>query len=103
MLVSFQSGVSIPDFNKKLKKNGQNPHKFKILYIRLIPRTSAIWQHMLHIPPTKIFISSPLKKTKQDPHERAYLSELGGLGKNEVRKMGQKQKQIRQKQRQDYD
>ena len=43
--------------------------------------TSTIWQHILHIPPTKILISYPLKKTnKQKPHKRAYLSENGDLG-----------------------
>ena len=56
-----------------------------------------------HIPPTKILISYLLNETKQEPHKTTYLSENGGLGeeKKEVRRMGQKQKRIRQKERQD--
>ena len=35
---------------------------------------------MLHLPPTKVLISKPLKKTTtQESHKRAYLSENGGL------------------------
>ena len=40
--------------------------------------TSAIWQHVLHIPPPKDKYSSPSpnrsKTTTQEPDERAYRS-----------------------------
>ena len=39
---------------------------------------SAIWQHMLHIPSTKVLISEPLKQKKQ-PYKRAYISKNGGF------------------------
>ena len=44
---------------------------------------------MLHIPPTKVLISSPNHSNKrkgQEPHKRAYLSENEGLGKKRSRK-----------------
>ena len=38
---------------------------------------------MLHIPPTKVLISTNRsnKTKRQEPHKRAYLSENGGLDK----------------------
>ena len=82
--------------------NGQNNGKFKIQHKCIKADTSATWQHRLHIPPTKVLSSQLLgKKQKQEPHKRAYLSENGGLGEKEARRMGQRQKRIRQKERKD--
>ena len=46
----------------------KNNCKLKILYKCIKTNTSAIWQHMLHIPPTKVFISPNCsnKKDKED-------------------------------------
>ena len=59
---------------------------------------------MLHIPPTKILISQPLKKPtkKQEPHQRALPFGKWRLREKEVRRMGRKQNRIsRQKEQQD--
>ena len=81
----------------------KNNCKLKILYKWIKANTSAIWHHMLHIPPIKILISQTLKQTKKT---RATQKSLP-FGKwrsreKEVRRMGQKQKKIRQKEQQDY-
>ena len=44
--------------NKYIPKNGQNNCILKILYKYIQANTSTIWQHVLHIPPTKILISA---------------------------------------------
>ena len=38
---------------------------------------------------------------RQETHKRAYLSENEGFGEKEVRRIGQKQNRIRQKEQQD--
>ena len=43
------------------KNMDKNNRKLKIPYKYIKANTGAIWQHMLHIPPTKIFISQLLK------------------------------------------
>ena len=73
--LAFQ--YQITKTNKRMDKNNR---KLKILHKCMKANTSAIWQHMLHIPPIKE-ISKPLTKTKQEPHKRVYHSENGGLGK----------------------
>ena len=51
----FRSGVSIPDlFFERMDKNTR---KLKTPYKCIKANTSAIWQHMLHIPPTKVLLS----------------------------------------------
>ena len=93
--MTVRSDVSIPDLkiikyynNKCIKAN-----------------TTTIWQHMLHIPPTKYEYSAPnlSQKTpnKQEPHKRAYLSKKWRFRDTEVRRMGQKHKRITQKEQQD--
>ena len=62
----------------------KNNRKLKILYKCIKANTSAIWQHMLHIPPTKAYSSpnrSNKQKDKSHTKEPAYLSENGGLRK----------------------
>ena len=67
----------------------KNNPKLKILYKCIQVNTSAIWQHMLHIQPTRVLISKPLgKKTNQESHKREYLLENGRfnpLGHDEPR------------------
>ena len=65
---------------KYIKKNGQKQLQIKNT-------------HML---------TAQTKQKRQEPHKRAYLSKNGGLWENKkIRKMGQKQKRIRQKERPD--
>ena len=58
----------------------KNNLKLKILYKCIKANVSAIWQHMLHIPPTHTHLVTAEKKS-QEPHKRAYLSENGSLWK----------------------
>ena len=46
--------------------------KFKILYKYIRANTSAIWQNMLQIPPTKIFLTAQTKKDKSHTKEHTF-------------------------------
>ena len=64
----------------------KNNRKLKLLYKYIQANTSAICQHMLHIPPTKVHISQPLKKTTTTkPQTRATQKSLQ-FGKWRLRK-----------------
>ena len=52
----------------------QNNRKLKILHKCIKKNTSTIWQHLLHIPPTKLLISKPFNKTKQNKTRRSQKS-----------------------------
>ena len=52
----------------------KNNQKSKIRYKCIKGNTSALWQHRLHIPPTKGLIDLLTTQTKkrQEPHKRAW-------------------------------
>ena len=60
----------------------KNNRKLKILYKCI--KASAIWQHMLHIPPTKVLISKPIEQTNKKTRaiqKRLPLRKNGNWGK----------------------
>ena len=61
----------------------KNNRKLQILYKCIKTNASAIWQHMLHIPPKNTHLLTA-QKTNQEPHKRAYISENGGLGEKKL-------------------
>ena len=92
--LAFQYQIFLKLFKKRMDKSNR---KLKILYQCI--KASAMWQHMLHIPPRKYthLLTAPKKQNKTEPHKRAYLSEKRRFRGTNIRKMGQKQKRIRQK------
>ena len=91
----FWSGVSIPDyFFFSFQKVDKNDCNLKILYKCIKANTSPIWQHMLHIPPTKVLLTA---QTKQKDKIKSLLSGKWKFREKDVRRMGQKQKRIRDK------
>ena len=83
----------------------KNNRKLKMLYKCVKAKTSAMWQNMRHITPTKILISQPIKNnnkshTKERPRLTG-LSENGGLGGTQSGEWAKSRKKIRQKERQD--
>ena len=72
--------VSVWRFNtrKKMIKKRMDKNNRKVNRLYKSINTSAIWQHVLHIPPTKIHLTAPKNKTRAT--QKSILSEIGGLG-----------------------
>ena len=65
--------------------------------------TSAIWQHVLHIPPTKILTAKQNKQANKSHTQEPTRQPFGKwrFREKDVKRMGTKQKRIRRKERQD--
>ena len=68
------------------KPKDKNNRKFKILYKFIKASTSAIWQHMLHIPPTK---DSP-KRSNNKPTRATQKSLPFGKWRFREKEVGEK-------------
>ena len=77
----------------------ENNRKLKIPYRCITANTSAMWQHMLHIPPTHLKTAQTNKTEKSHTKEPTFGK--WRFREKEARRMGQKQKRRRQKEQQD--